>query len=102
MKIFFMVFVAVGMGLGWCGAQLPDAPVIGEFKTFVLIDGDLNSYLWLTRLLTAYYFAFFLIIMPILGLKEKPLPIPATISEPVLSGGDAMTTAAPASAEKKG
>jgi quinol-cytochrome oxidoreductase complex cytochrome b subunit len=102
MKVFFLVFVAVGVILGWCGAQLPDAPVIGTFKTFVLIDGDLNSYLWLTRLATLYYFAFFIIIMPLLGLRETPLPIPATISEPVLSGGDAMTAAAPASAEKKG
>ncbi|MES2833798.1 MAG: cytochrome b/b6 [Pseudomonadota bacterium] len=102
MKIFFIILLVVGVGLGWCGAQLPDAPVVGQFKTFILIDGDLNSYLWLTRLFTAYYFAFFFLIMPIVGLKETPLPIPATISEPVLSGGDAMTAAAPASAEKKG
>jgi ubiquinol-cytochrome c reductase cytochrome b subunit len=88
MRTFFIIFVIVGMVLGWCGAQLPDAPVIGTFKTFILIDGDLNSYLWLTRFATAYYFAFFLIIMPLVGLRETPLPIPATISEPVL-GGDA-------------
>jgi ubiquinol-cytochrome c reductase cytochrome b subunit len=36
------------------------------------------------------------------GLKETPLPIPATISEPVLTGGDAVPAAAPASPEKKG
>jgi quinol-cytochrome oxidoreductase complex cytochrome b subunit len=103
MRTFFVIFVLVGLILGWCGAQLPDAPVIGEFKTFVLIDGDLNSYLWLTRLATLYYFAFFLVIMPLVGLRETPKPIPATISEPVLpGGGDAMTAAAPASAEKKG
>ncbi|HZV83576.1 MAG TPA: cytochrome b N-terminal domain-containing protein [Brevundimonas sp.] len=104
MRTFFIIFVIVGLILGWCGAQLPDAPVIGDFKTFILIDGDLNSYLWLTRFATAYYFAFFIIIMPLVGLREKPLPIPATISEPVLpgTGGDAMTAAAPASAEKKG
>ena len=88
MRTFFIIFVIVGMILGWCGAQLPDAPVIGSFKTFILIDGDLNSYLWLTRFATLYYFAFFLIIMPLVGLRETPLPIPATISEPVL-GGDA-------------
>ena len=103
MRTFFVIFVLVGLILGWCGAQLPDAPVIGDFKTFVLIDGDLNSYLWLTRLATLYYFAFFLVIMPLVGLRETPRPIPATISEPVLpGGGDAMTAAAPASAEKKG
>jgi ubiquinol-cytochrome c reductase cytochrome b subunit len=86
MRTFFIIFVIVGLILGWCGAQLPDAPVIGTFKTFILIDGDLNSYLWLTRFATAYYFAFFLIIMPLVGLRETPLPIPATISEPVLGG----------------
>ena len=102
MRTFFIIFVIVSMILGWCGAQLPDAPVIGDFKTFILIDGDLNSYLWLTRFATLYYFAFFLVIMPLVGLRESPKPIPATISEPVLSGGYAMTAAAPASAEKKG
>ncbi|MNN70082.1 Cytochrome b/c1 [compost metagenome] len=86
MKTFFIIFLFVCFGLGWCGGQLPDAPVIGSFKTFVLFDGDLNSYLWLTRFLTAYYFIFFLVLMPLVGLREKPLPVPATISEPVLSG----------------
>ncbi|QTC91821.1 cytochrome b [Brevundimonas goettingensis] len=102
MRTFFVVFCLVGLGLGWCGGQLPDSHVIPNMTTFNLIDGDLNSYLWLTRLLTAYYFAFFFIILPLVGLKETPLPIPASISEPVLSGSDAMTAAAPAQAEKKG
>ncbi|MDO1558279.1 cytochrome b/b6 [Brevundimonas sp. 2R-24] len=84
MKLFFLIFVAVALLLGWCGAQLPDAPVIPGLPSPVLFDGELNSYLWLTRLLTAYYFAFFLIIMPIVGLKETPLPVPASIAEPVL------------------
>ncbi len=102
MQTFFVIFVIVGVILGWCGGQLPDAPVIGTFKTFTVVDGDLNSYLWLTRFATAYYFAFFLIIMPLVGLRETPKAIPATISEPVLSGGDVMTSAAPAAPEKKG
>jgi len=102
MRTFFIIFVVVAMILGWCGAQLPDAPVIGTFETFILIDGDLNSYLWLTRFATLYYFAFFLIIMPLVGLRETPQPIPATISEPVLPGGDASIEAAPASSVKKG
>ena len=102
MRTFFLIFVFVGLGLGWCGGQLPDAPVLGSFKTFTLIDGDLNSYLWLTRLFTAYYFAFFFIILPLVGLKETPLPIPASISEPVLTGPAAMSNAVPAQAEVKG
>ena len=86
MKTFFIIFLFVCFGLGWCGAQLPDAPVVPGMPSFNLIDGQLNSYLWLTRLFTAYYFFFFLVLMPFLGLREKPLLVPATISEPVLSG----------------
>ncbi|MDC7674572.1 cytochrome b [Asticcacaulis machinosus] len=85
MRWFFVIFVVVCLGLGWCGAQLPDAQVIPGFPSFNLIDGQLNSYLWLTRLFTLYYFAFFLFIMPWIGLKEDPLPVPASISEAVLA-----------------
>jgi len=102
MKVFFLIFVFVAFVLGWCGGQLPDAPVFGNMPSFVLFDGELNSFLWLTRLATAYYFAFFLIIMPVVGLRETPLPVPASISQPVLTGGGAMAAAVPASPEKKG
>ena len=102
MRIFYIAFVINGLILGWCGAQLPDAPVIGTFSTFTLIDGDLNSYLWLTRFATLYYFAFFFVILPFVGLKETPLRIPLSISEPVLRGPDVMSGAVPAQAEKKG
>ena len=85
MKIFFVLFIVNMFILGWCGAELPDAHVIGNFSTFTLVDGDLNSFLWLGRLSTLFYFAFFLVIMPLVGLREKPLPIPESISEPVLS-----------------
>ena len=50
------------------------------------VGGVVGHAPWLTRLFTAYYFIFFLVLMPFLGLREKPLPVPATISEPVLSG----------------
>jgi ubiquinol-cytochrome c reductase cytochrome b subunit len=89
MRLYFLIFVVVALGLGWCGGQLPDAEVIPGVPSFVLLDGELNSYLWLTRVLTAYYFVFFLIIMPLVGLREKPLPVPASISSPVLSDGGA-------------
>ena len=46
------------------------------------------------------------LIMPLVGLRETPLPIPATISEPVLPGPGApmgaVSVAAPASPETKG
>ena len=100
MRTFFVIFVLVGMGLGWCGAQLPDAQVVPGMPSFTLMDGQLNSYLWLTRLLTAYYFLFFLVLMPLVGLRETPKPIPATISEPVLPTVDDPLGAA--SSEQKG
>jgi len=85
MRWFFVIFVVVCLGLGWCGAQLPDAPVVPGLPSFTLFDGEFNSYLWLTRALTLYYFAFFLLIMPWVGLKEDPLPVPASISEAILA-----------------
>ena len=36
------------------------------------------------RILTAYYFIHFLIILPLLGLIETPKPLPNSISEAVL------------------
>jgi ubiquinol-cytochrome c reductase cytochrome b subunit len=41
----------------------------------------------LGRLATAYYFAHFLVILPILGKLERPMPLPESISKPVLGGG---------------
>ncbi|ESQ77487.1 cytochrome b N-terminal domain-containing protein [Asticcacaulis sp. YBE204] len=84
MRWFFVIFVVVCLGLGWCGGQLPDDMV---FSIGTNSDGNpigLN-YVWLTRGLTFYYFAFFLIIMPWIGLKEDPLPVPASISEAILA-----------------
>jgi quinol-cytochrome oxidoreductase complex cytochrome b subunit len=85
MRWFFFIFVVVCCLLGWCGAQLPDNQVIPAKVGFTLIDANINSYVWLSRILTLYYFAYFLLIVPIMGLRETPLPVPATISEPVLS-----------------
>jgi len=36
-------------------------------------------------LLTIYYFAFFIVILPILGLRERPERVPDTIAKPVLA-----------------
>ena len=45
----------------------------------------------IARVATAYYFAFFWLVMPGLGLIETPRPLPDSISKPVLG-----TSAAPA------
>ena len=92
MRWFFFIFVAACGVLGWCGAQLPDHKVIPADVGFKLFDAELNSYVWLSRFATLYYFAYFVVIVPIVGLRETPLPIPATISEPVLPGNNDDTS----------
>ncbi len=67
-KIFFWVFVADCILLGYLGAM----PAEGAYV------------IW-ARLATAYYFAHFLVILPVLGLIETPRKLPESISKPVLS-----------------
>jgi ubiquinol-cytochrome c reductase cytochrome b subunit len=102
MGTFFFIWILVCLGLGLCGSKTPNAEVIPHLASFNLIDGEVNSYLWLGRILTLYYFAFFFVIVPVLGLTETPLPVPESISSPVLSGHDALPAGAPAQAEKRG
>ena len=45
-----------------------------------------GTYLLIARVATTYYFVHFLIILPVLGKKEKTLPVPLSIVEPVLGG----------------
>jgi quinol-cytochrome oxidoreductase complex cytochrome b subunit len=66
---FFWVLVVVCLLLGYIGSKPPE-----------------GWYVIIGRFLTIYYFAHFLIILPLLGFIEKPLPLPASISEAVLRG----------------
>ncbi len=66
---FYWILVADVLILGYVGAM----PAEG-------------LYLLIARVATTYYFLHFLVILPILGLKEKTLPIPLSITEPVLGG----------------
>jgi len=50
-------------------------------------------YLLVARVATAYYFLHFLVVLPVLGWKEKTLPIPLSITEPILSGSPNLATA---------
>jgi ubiquinol-cytochrome c reductase cytochrome b/c1 subunit len=68
-KQFFWVFVFVTIVLGVVGAN----PAEGNW----LIIG---------RIATAYYFLHFLVILPLIGLFERPRPLPASISDSVLAG----------------
>jgi hypothetical protein len=66
--MFFWFLVVACLGLGYIGGKPPE-----------------GWYVVIGRLLTVYYFAHFLIILPLLGWLEKPLPLPASITEAVLS-----------------
>ncbi len=63
-KWWFAILVIDFFVLMWCGAR----PAEGMVPTISLIG-------------TIYWFGYFLIILPILGVIEKPLPQPATIEE---------------------
>ena len=68
-KQFYWFLVADVLVLGYMGAM----PAEG-------------TYLLIARVATAYYFIHFLVILPILGKKEKTLEIPLSIADPVLGG----------------
>jgi ubiquinol-cytochrome c reductase cytochrome b subunit len=44
-------------------------------------------YVVIGRIATFYYFLHFLVILPLLGVFERPKPLPTSISKPVLGGG---------------
>ena len=84
-RLYFWLFILAACVLGLCGARLPDDQVIPGLKTFTLIDSDPNSFVWLSRVAAAYYFLYFLVITPVLGLVEKTAPVPETIATPALT-----------------
>src|SRR5262245_7055768 len=78
-KRFFWLLVIDVLILGWAG---------GSAATPIRVA--------ISQLAAAYYFAHFLIILPLVSAFEKTLPLPNSISESVLHGKDAE--AAPAGA----
>ena len=50
-------------------------------------------YLLIARVATAYYFLHFLVVLPLLGFKERTLPVPLSITESVLGGSPNLATA---------
>ena len=67
-KLEFWVFAAVCVGLGYIGSKPPE-----------------GSYVAWGQILTVYYFAHFIIFLPLMGLLEQPKPTPNSISEDVLA-----------------
>jgi ubiquinol-cytochrome c reductase cytochrome b subunit len=61
------------------------------------------KWLWLAQILSAYYFLYFLVILPVLGVIEKPKPRPASIADSVhkkhRKSAGAAAGAAPQAAE---
>ncbi|MSP04940.1 MAG: cytochrome b [Acetobacteraceae bacterium] len=82
-RVLFWLFVIVCVVLGMVGAHKPEG-------IWVIIG----------RACTAYYFLHFLIILPILGKLERPLPLPESISKAVLGGGPLPSSAATKPMEK--
>jgi ubiquinol-cytochrome c reductase cytochrome b/c1 subunit len=76
-KQFFWALVVDCVLLGYLGAHRPDA----------VFPGTAIPMLPFARLGTAYYFAYFWIILPLLGLIETPRPLPATIATSVTGHG---------------
>jgi ubiquinol-cytochrome c reductase cytochrome b/c1 subunit len=81
---FFWILVVASVLLGYAGSQ----PAEG-------------IWLIIARVASIYYFAHFLIILPLLGKLERPRPLPSSISEPVLTGGGRMAAAAAAKPMEK-
>ncbi len=69
-RIAFVVLVLDVLALGWVGGSpvSPGMAMIGQIAS-------------------AYYFAHFLIIVPIISRLERPLPLPGSITEAVLAKG---------------
>jgi len=77
MKQFFWAFAVSAVILGYCGAQSVDAAIAGI------------PLVWVARLCSIYYYAFFWLIMPIVGLIETPKKLPASIAQSVLGASAA-------------
>ena len=73
-KVFFWILVIDVIILGYIGANPPE-----------------GLYLLVGRIATIYYFVHFILIMPIIGFKEKTIPLPTSISDPVLSSETNIT-----------
>ncbi len=80
-KSFFWVFIVDVIVLGVCGGKPAAEP-----------------WVMISQAAAAYYFAHFLIVLPLLSWIERPLPLPNSISESVLGqkSGSAPLAAQPA------
>jgi ubiquinol-cytochrome c reductase cytochrome b subunit len=80
-KLFFWLFVADCIFLGWLGSR----PAEGTYVAMAQVG-------------TLIYFAFFLVVMPLLGLFETPRRLPNSITESVLGKQTGSGSVQPAGA----
>ncbi len=78
-KVAFWVFALNCVVLGWVGGQ----PAEGIFVT-------------ITQLATTYYFFHIIVLIPVIGVLERPKPLPESIAASVTNGSD---SSAPQAAE---
>jgi ubiquinol-cytochrome c reductase cytochrome b subunit len=85
-RVFFWLHLLSCIALGWVGMNRPEG-------MFVVIG----------RVATTWYFLHFLVILPLLGKLERPLPLPESISRAVLrrGGGGPLPGAATAKPMEK-
>ena len=83
-KWFFWLFAFSCLALGYLGAKPAD-----------------GVYVFWARVFTFYYFAHFLLVMPIVGLIETPKQLPRSITEDVLGPGGGIPEGAAAAPEKR-
>ena len=76
-KLEFWIFAVVCVALGYIGSRPPE-----------------GSYVMWGQILTVYYFAHFIIILPLMGLLEQPMRLPNSISEDVLAQSHGKLAAA--------
>ena len=87
-QIFFWLFAINAVILGWLGSKPPE-----------------GMYVVASRICTVYYFAYYILVLPLLGLFETPKSLPASIADSVLGkggSGSAMASGAAASPSTKG
>ena len=83
---FFWLFVFTCLALGYLGSRPPE-----------------GVYVFWARIFTFYYFAHFLLVLPILGIIESPSKMPRSITESVLgkAGAGASGQTVPAAPEHR-
>jgi ubiquinol-cytochrome c reductase cytochrome b subunit len=78
---FFWLFAFTCLALGYLGSKPPE-----------------GVYVMWARVFTFYYFAHFLVVLPLVGVIETPTTMPRSITESVLGDGGGMRAKAEATA----